>query len=358
MYIVLMAGGVGTRFWPRSRKSFPKQLLNIIGSKSMLQLTYDRVKPLTTPDKVLIITNIEQKAHILEQLPEIPEKNVIAEPMGRNTAPCIGLAASIIQARSGENEVMVVLPADHLVGDIDNFQKILSIGADYASNNESLITLGITPGYPETGYGYIQCGEKLFEKESKEIFKVKTFAEKPNLETAERFLKSGDFFWNSGMFIWTVKTINSNIKTYLPELSQDMDKIVKVVDNTEFEDVVHDVYSRTKPISIDYGIMENAKEVAVIKSDFDWNDLGSWEAVYNISPKDQKGNSVNSKDNVLINSSNNYFYSKKKLIAAVDVDDLVVVEMDDAILICKRQNSQNVKSIVDFLDRKEMDQYL
>jgi len=358
MYIVLMAGGVGTRFWPRSRRMYPKQLLNIIGSRSMIQLTYDRIKSLTTADKILVITNKEQKPLIVKQLPEIPIDNIISEPMGRNTAPCIGLAASIIRAKQKENEIMVILPADHLVGDISEFQKTIIAGVNFIKKQDYLLTMGITPQYPETGYGYIQSGDKIIESNGKEIFKVKTFAEKPNLATAERFLKSGDFFWNSGMFIWTVNNILSEFDEFLPELSDDLLKIENSVGGDNFEELLYDIYSRTKPISIDYGIMEHAKHVCVIKANFNWNDLGSWEAVYNISPKDKQGNVVNGSDAVVINSKNNYFYSAKKLIAAVDVEDLVVVEMDDAILICKRNESQNVKNIVDYLYRKEMDEYL
>lgn len=359
MYIVLMAGGVGSRFWPRSRKSTPKQLLNIVSHKSMLQLTYDRVKSLTTADKIYIITNIEQKSQIEQQLPEVNPEHIIAEPMGRNTAPCIGLAASIINARTrGERAVMVVLPADHLISDLQDFQSNIQTGADYAYENDVLITLGIKPGYPETGYGYIQHGKTVFKNENHEIYEVKTFAEKPNLETAKRFLKSGDFFWNSGMFIWSVERILAELDDSLPELREDLRKIEKAVDTEHFYSMVEDVYSRTKSISIDYAVMETAKNVCVIKSEFNWNDLGSWEAVYNISAKDKAGNVIQGKKQVLINSSNNFMYSKNKLIAAVDVDDLVVVEMDDAILICRRDKSQNVKSVVEYLERKDMDEYL
>ncbi len=358
MYIVLMAGGVGSRFWPRSRRANPKQLLNIVGAKSMLQLTFDRVKALTTPDKILVITNIEQKPKIEEQLPELSPENVIAEPMGRNTAPCIGLAASIIRVRSKTNEVMAVLPADHLIGDVESFQSVIKTAAGYALESGCLITLGVTPTYAETGYGYIQMDNIVHEQNGREIYRVKTFAEKPNLETAELFLRSGDFLWNSGMFIWSVDTILEELDDKLPELGEDLRKIEKAVGTKKFDTVVADVYSRTRSISIDYAVMEKAKHVCVIKADFKWNDLGSWEAVYNISPKDRNGNVTNARGGILINAKNNYLYSSKKLIAAVDVEDLVVVEMDDAILICRRDKSQNVKSVVEYLERKDMEDYL
>ena len=358
MYIVLMAGGTGTRFWPRSRKSYPKQLLNIIGSRSMLQLTFDRIKNMTSADRILIITNEEQKSIIEKQLPEIPAINIISEPMGRNTAPCIGLAATIIKKIQYINEVMVVLPADHLIGDAASFIKTIKSGVEYIESNKCLLTIGVTPSYPETGYGYIQTGDQISNLQGVDIYKVKTFAEKPNKETAERFLKSGDFFWNSGMFIWKVDQILNEIDEYIPELSEDLLQIENSYGKPEYNKTLKDVYSRTKAISIDYGVMENAKDVCVIKADFQWNDLGSWEAVYNISPKDKNGNVVDSKQSVLINAQNNYLYSSKKLIAAMDVENLVVVEMDDAILICKKDKSQDVKSIVDYIERKDMDEYL
>lgn len=323
-----------------------------------MRLTYERIGSLTSPEKILVITNEDQKSQILKQIPEIPAENIIAEPVGRNTAPCIALASAIITARGGEREVMAVLPADHLVADADNFQHTIQIGAEYISHSECLMTLGIQPRYPETGYGYIQMNEKIFEKEGKIIYQVKTFAEKPNLETAVLFLKSGDFLWNSGIFIWSVRSILAAFHEHLPELGQDIDKIRKKVGTPDFDGVVKDVYSRTKSISIDYGIMEVAKKVCVMKTDFDWNDLGSWEAVYNISPRDTNGNVIHSREHVLINAKNNYFYSQKKLIAAVNIEGLVVVDMEDALLICKKEDSQEVKAVVDHLSRKGMDSYL
>lgn len=358
MFVVLMAGGTGTRFWPRSRKSHPKQLLNIIGSKSMLQLTFERVKNLTSPNKIIIITNTEQKPHIEQQLPEIPSNNIIAEPFGRNTAPCIGLAACIIKKIENPKEVMVVLPADHLIGDAKKFISTIKSGVEYIESSECLLTLGVKPSYPETGYGYIQTGDKISDLQAIDICKVKTFAEKPNKDTAERFLKSGDFLWNSGMFIWKVEDILKEIDDHIPELGEDLVDIENAYGKSNFSKVLKEVYSRTKPISIDYGVMENAKKVCVIKADFQWNDLGSWEAVYNISPKDNNGNVVDGKKSILINTKNNYFYSSKKLIAAVDVENLVLVEMDDAILICNKDKSQNVKSVVDYIERKDMEDYL
>ena len=358
MYAVLMAGGLGTRFWPISRKACPKQLLSFAGRKTMLQQTYERIKPLTPAEKILVITNAELTEEIRKQLPDIPPANIIGEPEGKNTAPCIGLAAAIIKSQAEEDEVMVVLPADHLVSRVADFRNTLKSGIAYARKQNVLITLGIQPAYPETGYGYLQVDQKVGSLKGKDIYKVKTFAEKPNLDTAERFIKSGDFLWNSGMFIWTVNTIIREMEEHLPELYEDLMLILKKVGRPGFKNIVKEVYKRTKPISIDYGIMEAAANVCVIKSNFGWNDLGSWEAVYNLSQKDKNENVCHSKKNILVDAKNNYFYSPKKLIAAVDVQDLVLVEMDDAILICKKERSQDVKDIVDFLKRKKMNSYL
>ena len=358
MYIILMAGGVGTRFWPMSRKSRPKQLLHIVGTKSMLRLTYERVKKLTDPAHILIITNESQKDQIIKQVPEIPVENIVAEPVGRNTAPCVALASAIISAKGNDQEVMVVLPADHLVADADNFNRTIQIGVTYAAHHEGLLTIGIHPRYPETGYGYIQMNQKIFEKDDRQIYHVKTFAEKPNLETAVLFLKSGDFLWNSGIFIWSLKSIIQAFQEYLPELGMDLLKIRDEVGKPNFESVVNDVYSHTKAVSIDYGLMEVAKNVYVLKANFDWNDLGSWDAVYNISPHDSNGNVINCKENIMLNARNNYFHSQKKLIAAVNIEGLVVVETDDALLICRREDSQEVKAVVDQLTRKGMDSFL
>jgi mannose-1-phosphate guanylyltransferase len=358
MYAVLMAGGAGTRFWPLSRKAYPKQLLNFFGSKSMLQQTYERIKPLTSNNKILVITNGRLKKEIEKQLPEIPKSNIIGEPQGKNTAPCIALAAAVISKKAADDEIMVVLPADHIVSGQSNFRTTLQVGISYAQKSDCLITLGIKPTYPETGYGYVQTAEKLLSQKGKEIFRVRTFAEKPNYETAERFMKSGDFLWNSGMFIWSVKSIIEEINEHLPELGEDLKLIRESVGKAGFTQTLKDVYARTKTVSIDYGIMELAQKVCVIKSDFGWNDLGSWEAIYNISAKDKNGNVCQTKNELLINAKNNYFYSPKKLIAAIDVEDIVVIDMEDSILICSKEKSQDVKSVVDNLKRRKMKTYL
>ena len=358
MYVVIMAGGSGTRFWPRSRATLPKQMLNLFGERTMLQLTYDRIVSLVSIDKILIITNKEIKDGVIEQLPDIPEENIIAEPFGRNTAPCIALAAAIIKKRVGENETMVVLPADHLIQEIDKFKQCILAASEYAPEEGCLITVGIKPSYPETGYGYIQKDRKISERIDRPIFKVKTFAEKPDAEIAGRFIKSGDFLWNSGMFIWTVEAITKAMEDYQPELAEDFHSIINKLDCPEMDEAVRTVYSKIKPVSIDYGVMEVATKVCVIEADFNWNDVGSWEAVYNLSDKDFDNNAIEAPQKVLLESKNNYIFSSKKIVAAVGVEGLVIVDTDDALLICKKEESQKVKDIVDTLRRNGLDNYL
>lgn len=360
MYIVLMAGGAGTRFWPRSRKNMPKQLLKIFGERTMLQGTYDRVKELTTDDKILIITGENLKDEIVRQLPELPQNNIIAEPFGRNTAPCVALAAAIIKKREqGKNATMVLLPSDHLVHNEQEFRTILTKADSYAKENKTLITLGIKPHYPETGYGYIQRTDKKVDLDGHALYPVKTFAEKPNIETAQRFLESGDFYWNAGIFSWSIDAILEEFEKQMPELYDALPELMSHIDTEKMDEAILKVYSATKSISIDYAIMESASNVSVIESDFKWNDVGSWEAVYNLSDKNKNDSALHTEEVIELNAKNNFFYSQnKKMVAAIDVDDLVLVETDDAILICKRDSSQKVKDIVDKLRHKEMDHLL
>jgi mannose-1-phosphate guanylyltransferase len=358
MYIILMAGGVGTRFWPVSKSAHPKQLLNILSERSMVQLTYDRVKGLTPDEKILVITNIEFQQAVRAQLPELHPDNIIAEPFGRNTAPCIALAAAIIKKRTSSDEVMVALPADHLIDDIEDFRRAIIMAAQYASKGTCLITIGIRPDRPETGYGYIQKGEAIPANEDRPIYRVKTFAEKPNVETAQRFLESGDFLWNSGIFIWSVGKIGAEFDEFQPDIAENFGRITEWMDTTQMDQAVLDVYSKIKSISIDYGVMELSRDVCIIEADFSWNDLGSWEAVYNISPKDERGNSARSKDFCALNSDNNFVYVPKRLVALCNVSDLVIVETEEALLVCKKEHSQGVKELVELMKRKKMEQYL
>ncbi len=352
-----MAGGVGTRFWPRSRSRQPKQVLNIFDHQTLIQNTYQRLEGLVAPDRIFVVTNVLQKDLIAEQIPELKNENFILEPYGRNTAPCIGLAAINLQQMEPES-VMVVLPADHLIQNVAEFQKVITYAANFVAENDGLVTLGIHPDKPATGYGYIQRGEKVASFNDHDIYRVKTFAEKPNYDTAVRFLESGDFYWNSGMFIWKTSTILREIEEKLPELSEGLEEIRKTIGTPQYEAKVENVYRRIRGISIDYGVMQTAKQVYVIPTDMGWSDVGSWEEVYNISPKDENKNAGDFHHLVQIGSRENYAYAPGKVVALVGVRGIVVVDTGDALLVSKKSRTQEVKDVVEILKKNGFDEYI
>ncbi len=357
VFAVLMAGGVGTRFWPRSRAKHPKQVLNIIDHETMIQSTVKRLEGLVEPSKIFVVTNIDQKDIIKQQIPEIQEENFILEPFGRNTAPCIGLASVIIDQIDAES-VMIVLPADHLITNVAEFQRVLKQSITYAAESNGLLTMGINPTHPSTGYGYIQRGKKVREFNGNAIYKVKTFAEKPNRDTALRFLESGDFYWNSGMFIWKTSAILKEIEDKLPELHEGLRDVKSQISKPTFNEVVEDVYRRIRGISIDYGVMQTAENVFMIPTDMGWNDVGSWEVVYDVSKKDKSKNAREVKELIQVDSGENYIYAPDKLVALVGVRNLVVVETEDSLLVCKKSRSQEVKDIVEQLKKSGWDEYI
>ena len=344
LYAVIMAGGVGARFWPRSRERKPKQLIKIFGDNTMIQDTVLRLEGLVKNENIFVITNKIQKLRVKEQLPQIPEDNIIDEPFGKNTAACIGLASIMIQ-KVNPDAVTMVLPADHFIKNKEKFQKTVKQAAEYAYKSNGLVTIGITPTKPETGYGYIQYDEELIEDN---IHNVLTFAEKPNHATAKRFLESGDFLWNSGMFIWKVESILSEVKELMPDLMVGLEELKSSLGGVDFEKTLTSVYGQLKSISIDYGIMEKSKNVFLVKGEFDWSDVGSWETVYELSEKDENGNS-NVGETYYSNSYNSFVLSPNKFVALIGVDNLIVVNTNDSLLICSRENAQDVKQVVDYL---------
>jgi mannose-1-phosphate guanylyltransferase len=356
---VVMAGGVGARFWPRSREKSPKQLLEIVGKGTMIQNTVKRLEGFVDSRDVFIVTNKVQKGLVTKQLPYVPEENVIVEPVGRNTAPCIGLAALRVR-RVDPAAVMVVLPADHQIEDRAEFKRVLDLAVETARDSSSLLTIGIHPTHPETGYGYIQMYNEQGNGNpyaSKGVFKVKTFAEKPNVQTAERFLASGDFLWNSGMFVWRVDVILQEIQQCLPELYTELMRIEKAIDTPGYQSTLELVYGMIRGISVDYGIMEKSDRVYVIPGRFGWSDIGSWDEVYRISGKDDNGNSITGKV-IQKDTMNSYIFSPNKMVATIGINDLIIINTDDALLICKKGRSQDVKEISDYLRRKQMNEYL
>lgn len=358
MYAVIMAGGKGTRFWPKSRERMPKHLLDIVSERTIIQETIDRILPLIPAENILIVTGLSHADELMKQAPQIPEENIIIEPVGRNTAPCIGLAALHIKRKSPD-AVMVVLPADHLINDAAQFRHLLSIAAEMAGRGDCLLTIGIKPTSPETGYGYIEQGALKATVKGEDIYEVKSVREKPALEQAKAFLEKGGFYWNSGMFIWRVDAILRAIEQWLPDIHEGLLRIEESIGTDREKEIVDRVYRDIKPISIDYGVMEKADNVLLIRGDFGWSDMGSWDSLWEVSEKDENGNAAHVRGLFVgVEAKNTLIHSPRKLVALVGVEDLIVVETEDSLLICKRGRSQDVKKVVESLEVKNMKEYL
>lgn len=344
-YCVIMAGGVGSRFWPVSRANMPKQFIDILGTgQSLIQQTYNRFAKIISPENIYVVTNSEYVDIVTEQLPHLPAENILGEPMRRNTAPCI-LYANIKIGLRDPNANIVVTPADHLIIDEDEFLRNIQDGLKFVTFNNSLLTFGITPDRPATGYGYIQLEEN---QQNERFVPVKTFTEKPHLELAKFFLKSGDFLWNSGIFLWKHRVIDEAISTHLPELYNLFMENKSVFGSEDEKQVINRVYSDAKSISIDFGVMEKAQNVFVLQTSFGWSDLGTWNSLYTLQDKDNNQNAIVGQGLLLEQSKGNYIYSNanKKLMILRDLEDYIVVDTDDALLICKRENEQEISELL------------
>lgn len=341
VHAVIMAGGKGERLWPVSTPDMPKQLHSFGTGKSLLRSTFERLEGIANAHRVYVVTNSEIAGKVSEQLPELPPENILVEPVGRNTAPCIAYAALQI-SKKDPDAIMTVFPADHLVGDNAGFRDAIIFGIEaLAGRPELLITLGMVPDHPETGYGYIAPGDTLDQDGPLKLHRVLTFREKPDAETAKEYIAKG-FLWNAGMFIWRVDTILEAFKRYLPLMYGLLSDMGAQGGVTKQE--VDDFYTAVEPISIDYGVMEKASSVGVVPADFGWNDIGSWDALAKMLPKDGAGN-VTEGDVFLEASANNIVLAADKKIVLVGVEDLVVVEGENAILVCPRRQSQLVSKV-------------
>lgn len=346
IHCVIMAGGIGSRFWPLSRTSKPKQFIDILGTgKTLLQQTFIRMNKICPAENILIVTSQIYKDIVLEQLPEISADQVLLEPMRRNTAPCISFANYKIKQKN-PNAIVIVAPSDHLILNEDKFIENINEAISFTSKNDALLTLGIKPSRPETGYGYIQVGVSP-DKHKPALKKVKTFTEKPNLELAKVFVESGEFFWNSGIFIWSLKTISSAFEKHLPEVDS-LFKDVAISFNTPNErKLVEQAYSECRNVSIDYGVMEKADNVYVICSDFGWSDLGTWGSLYTHLNKDTNQNAIIGKNVMLYNSSNTIVnVPDNKLVILQGLNDYIVVESDNILLVCQKKDEQEIKNFV------------
>lgn len=351
---LIMAGGRGERFWPKSRKSLPKQFLSLTDDgKTMIQLTVERILPLVKMEDIYISTNRDYKELVRQQLPEIPEENILCEPVGRNTAPCIGLGA-VHMRKKYEDAVMYVLPSDHLIKYTSIFLSTLTDAGEVAEQGENLVTLGITPDCPETGYGYIKF---LPDQMLGRAFEVDRFVEKPDLETAKEYVASEQYLWNSGMFIWKVSTILKNLETYLPETYQGLNRIADAIGTEEEGLVLEKEFSAFQSESIDYGIMEKAKNIYILSGSFGWDDVGSWLAVGRIKKSNEFGNVING-NAVTVDTKNCIIQGGKKLIATVGIEDIIVVDTEDALLICEKDSAGNIKKVLENLKICNRTEYL
>lgn len=354
VYAVIMAGGSGTRFWPKSTKKYPKQFLNLFGEGTMIQNTANRIKEIIPQERILVVTNDDYVEIVKEQLPKVPDTNIVGEPVAKNTAPCVAIAAELL-IKQDPDAVMVVLPADHHITDPDRFQEILSSGIAKAESGKDLVTIGIKPDRPETGFGYIHAKSGSAETlKGNSVEAVQGFKEKPSLETAQKFVDSGDYYWNSGMFIWRADTVLNEFKNQLP----DMHDLLKQASEDLYTDLhsvaINEFYFDCESVSIDYGVMEGAKSVYVVPGEFGWNDVGSWTAVYDLGEKNNDKNVIQALNVAFAESEKNLVVSDSgKMISLVGIDNVAVVETEDAILVCNLNTAQGVKEIVEQLKGNE-----
>jgi mannose-1-phosphate guanylyltransferase len=362
---VILAGGSGTRFWPRSRRAHAKQVLALDGERSMIQQTVERLKPVGKPEKTWVITNEFLAHEIADQLHGVPANQIIQEPVARNTAPACGLAAFLIE-RQNPDAILGVFPSDHVIADEPRFLKALHKGIALAAAGENIVVLGIEPTRPETGYGYIETGDYTRDDSA---LHVRRFIEKPNSNRAEEFVTAGNYYWNSGMFLWSARTLANAVREHLPETAPLLEGIAAAYGTPQFEDVFHTLYPKCENISVDYAVLEprsakgeHLSNLYCLPAEFTWNDLGSWASLYEYQLEsrllgDGDGNVAETEGHLTIEAGNNYIYSPKKFVALVGVENLVIVDTEDALLIAHRDHSQDVGKIVKELSlsgRKEL----
>jgi mannose-1-phosphate guanylyltransferase len=356
---VILAGGSGTRFWPRSRRRQAKQVLALDGKQTMIQKTMERLLPLSTEKDFWVITNEFLAEEIQRQLPAIPPGQVVTEPEARNTAPAIGLGAFLLE-KIAPNAVIGMFPADHVIGDEKKFRKVLQRAIEIASHEDHIVVMGVQPARAETGYGYIETGEKL----ESELFRVKRFTEKPNQQRAEEFVTAGNYYWNSGIFVWSARTLTRALREHLSETAPYLEQIAASWGTKDFDKTFAQLYPKCENISIDYAVLEprsakgqHSSNLFCLRADFGWNDLGSWAALYEhhaAFQKEDDANVLHSKNSFALNATGNYVYAPDKFVATVGVHNLVVVETEDAILVTTREHSQDVGKIVKYLSEKKL----
>lgn len=355
-YVAILAGGIGSRFWPMSRQNFPKQFLDILGTgKTLVQDTYTRFTNFIPRENIYVVTTAEYKDIVKKQLPDIADENILCEASRKNTAPCIAYIAYKLQQQNPKGN-LICAPADHLITDTIAFTKVCLEALDFVNKHKAYITLGIKPAYPNTGYGYIQHEQQAV---SDNVYKVKTFTEKPNTELAKAFISSGDFLWNAGIFVWQVQNIIKAFEKYLPEMAELFAAEKNLFNTAQEKEAVERIYPQCTNISIDFGIMEKADNVYIIPASFGWSDLGTWNSAYENMPKDYFDNAVSGSHVVVIDSTKNMVHAdNKKLLVLQGLDDFIIVDTKDALLICKKEKEQEIKEYVAEIKRNKGEKYL
>ena len=356
VHVTILAGGSGTRLWPYSRRRSPKQLLDLFGQGSLLRNTIERVLPLVPWERIYVLTGPDHAELIRAHLPELPSTNLMLEPSPRGTAPCLGLAALRLGAQNPSSDVMISLHADHVIADADAFRRGL-VAAVTAARTRYLVTVGIVPRSPETGFGYIERGELLSVQTEPRAYAVARFVEKPPLEQARAYVDSGEYYWNAGYFVWTLSTLLDAFRAHLPNVFPSLETVLSATDSQTVDAAA--AWESITPVTIDVGIMERARDVAVVPCDMGWNDVGSWASVYDMLPHDESGSAcLECEDLISIESSGNLVHAPEKLVAAIGVEDLVIVDTPDALLILPRAEAQQVSELVRLLRARGLHDHL
>ena len=344
MYAIIMSGGRGKRFWPKSQNNYPKQFLKLYSDKTLIQYTYYRIRKLLKPEDIYTVTRRDYVHLIKNQIPEFPEKNIIVEPEPKNTAPCIGFG--IVHTGRKEDETVIILPSDHYIKQEDDFVELLQKAEEISQLNDSLITIGLEPKYPHTGYGYIKVS-KLFLNDAKfPVYYVDKFVEKPDLETAKRFLKDGNYYWNSGIFIWRAKILLEGLQKFLPQIYQGLNYYKN---SNKSEEIAQKIYKNFPEISIDYGLLQKADNILMLSADIEWSDLGSWTAIEKLSSKDSNNNVILDENIFTLDSSNNIVTSNLKTVL-IGVENLIVVQNGEYLLICRKDMEGKIREMVDLVE--------
>ena len=363
LHAVIMAGGSGTRFWPESRRNRPKQFLELLGSRSMLQQTLDRLAGLVPPERILVVTNARLVDQVAEQLPELPRDAIVGEPAKRNTAPCIGLAANEVRRRD-PHATMVVLPADHTIQTTKRFQSALEQAAELAEQQDNrLVTFGIRPTYAAESFGYIERGEPLSGAAGAAVFRVKRFHEKPEADIAREYVEAGSFYWNSGIFVWKAETILEALAAYEPEMHEHLKQIADGYGTPDYVTVFEREFAAIRGESIDFAVMERAaddssREVIVIEAPFDWDDVGSWQALSRLRGTDENGNTIAGKYQGLKTTGSIVLGDERHLIATIGLEDVIVVHTPDATLVASKHDEESIRKLVELMEEKGLDEYL